>query len=343
MGLSRWRSSLLLSSLLFVLCALRPGLARAQNPAAAEALFEQARAAMAAGSYDIACARFRDSDKLDPAVGTRFNLADCEERRGRLATAWSLFRGVLAELAQDDDRKPIAEQRVAKLKPRLPIVTLVLPPEAPPGMHVRLDGVELGEGSFGVPLPMDPGEHDLRLLSPNGAERRKTFTLREGERSDVQLDLDAAEPVSEATLAAEAKPSTGSGRSERRRWALVAGSVGLAGVALGTVAGIVTLRKKSIADDNCPESTQTCNQVGYDANESGKTFAVLSSVGFGVGVVGLATGAYLYLTDKSRAKASAHPSSPIPGAGSGPRDTRQLHAELKLYKSSGFISVAGRF
>jgi hypothetical protein len=59
----------------------------AQNPAAAEALFEQARAAMAAGSYDIACARFRDSDKLDPAVGTRFNLADCEERRGRVATA----------------------------------------------------------------------------------------------------------------------------------------------------------------------------------------------------------------------------------------------------------------
>ena len=76
-----------------------------------EALFEQGRAAMAAGSYDIACARFRDSDKLDPAVGTRFNLADCEERRGRLATAWSLFRGVLSELAHEDDRRPIAEQR----------------------------------------------------------------------------------------------------------------------------------------------------------------------------------------------------------------------------------------
>ena len=89
---------------------------------------------MAAGSYDIACARFRDSDKLDPAVGTRFNLADCEERRGLVATAWSLFRGVLSELAQDDDRKPIAEERAAKLKPRLPIVTMVPPPDAAPGI-----------------------------------------------------------------------------------------------------------------------------------------------------------------------------------------------------------------
>jgi hypothetical protein len=94
--------------------------AHAQNPAAAEALFEQARSAMAAGSYDIACARFRDSDKLDPAVGTRFNLADCEEKRGRVATAWSLFRGVLSELAEDDDRRPIAQERgrcVAIAKP----------------------------------------------------------------------------------------------------------------------------------------------------------------------------------------------------------------------------------
>jgi hypothetical protein len=330
MSLSRWRFSLLFSGLLCALSVLHAGPARAQNPAAAEALFEQARAAMAAGSYDIACARFRDSDKLDPAVGTRFNLADCEERRGRLATAWSLFRGVLSELAQDDDRRPIAEQRVAKLKPRLPIVTLVLPPDAASGTRVRLDGVELGEASFGVPLPMDPGAHELKLLPPHGAERTKTFTVQEGERSDVQLDWEAAGPVDDRAHEAEPPPSNRPGRSEQKRWALVAGSVGLAGVALGTVAGIVTLQKKGVADDNCPAATKTCNQVGYDATQSGKTFAVLSSVGFGVGVLGLATGAYLYLTDKSAPGTSAHPSIPA-------------HAELKLYKTSGFFSVAGSF
>jgi hypothetical protein len=196
--------------------------AHAQNPAAAEALFEQARAAMAAGSYDIACARFRDSDKLDPAVGTRFNLADCEERRGRLATAWSLFRGVLSELAVDDDRRPIAEGRAKRLESRLPRVTLLRTPETPPKARVRVDGVELGEGSFGVPLPMDPGAHDLILLSADDAEPQTvSFVLKEGEHKELPLRLagaTAAQPVgSDATSEVQAG-SNGS----RRRWAYIA-------------------------------------------------------------------------------------------------------------------------
>jgi hypothetical protein len=325
----------LLAGVACALCSLLPAPARAQNPAAAEALFEQARAAMAAGSYDIACARFRDSDKLDPAVGTRFNLADCEERRGRVATAWSLFRGVLSELAQDDDRKPIAEERAAKLKPRLPIVTMVPPPDAAPGMRVRIDGVEIGEASFGVALPMDPGEHDLRLLPEGGPERRMTFTLREGEHTELPLRLEAAAPSADTESQASAEPASDA-PAPRRRWAMVAGGVGLAGVAVGSLAGIITLSKKSTADDNCSDVTHTCNQVGVDANESGKTFAVLSSVGFGVGVLGLATGAYLYLTSKPATQTSAHPSIP---EGLSP----QLSAELKLESSSGFISIAGRF
>ena len=160
------------------LCLFSPRPLYAQNPAAAEALFEQARAAMAAGSFDIACARFRDSDKLDPAVGTRFNLADCEERRGRVATAWSLFRGVLSELAQDDDRRPIAEERARALEPRVPYLKMVPSAGAPPGLRVRIDGVELGEGSFGVALPMDPGPHDLALIPAEGGAGQWKSILR---------------------------------------------------------------------------------------------------------------------------------------------------------------------
>jgi hypothetical protein len=66
-----------------------------------------------------------------------------------------------------------------------------------------------------------------------------------------------------------------------------------------------------------------------DANESGKTFAALSGVGFGVGVVGLAVGSYLWLTS------SAHPSSPPA--------TAALAPELHVQGDSGFVSVAGRF
>ncbi len=189
---------------------LTPRAASAQNPAAAEALFDQARAAMAAGSYDIACARFRDSDKLDPAVGTRFNLADCEEKRGRVATAWSLFRGVLSELAQDDDRRPIAQERVKALEPRMPYVTFMRTPETPPGVRLRIDGVELGEGSFGVALPMDPGAHDLALRLPDSDEPLKsTFSLLEGEHKDLPLDAS----ISTALPAPDSASASASGGS----------------------------------------------------------------------------------------------------------------------------------
>src|SRR5262245_31877335 len=79
-----------------------PPAARAQESqlsvSAAEALFEEGRSALAAGDLDLACARFRESNRLDPAVGTVLNLADCEEKRGKLATAWTLFRRASTEL-----------------------------------------------------------------------------------------------------------------------------------------------------------------------------------------------------------------------------------------------------
>jgi hypothetical protein len=313
-----------------------PRLAQAQNPAAAEALFDQARAAMAAGSYDIACARFHDSDKLDPAVGTRFNLADCEEKRGRVATSWSLFRGVLSELAADDDRKPIAQARVRALEPRLPYLTMQRVANTPPGVHVRIDGVELGEASFGVALPMDPGAHDLALIPPTGGEgESSTFVLREGERRNLPIRLGAAAPPADAidpvppsdpVVAADA----------RLKWAYVAGGVGVAGVLFGGVTGIVALNKKSTADANCSDDRQVCNQVGVDANESGKTFATLSGVGLGVGVVGLAAGAFLWLTAPKVGTHTAHSSTPV-------RRGVSVRPEVACANGTGFLAVSGSF
>ena len=60
--------------------------ARAQAPAqgtnkvAAEALFEDGRRLVAAGSFTEACPKFADSERLDPSPGTLLNLASCYEK-----------------------------------------------------------------------------------------------------------------------------------------------------------------------------------------------------------------------------------------------------------------------
>lgn len=283
---------------------------------------------MAAGNFEIACARFRDSDRLDPAVGTRFNLADCEERRGRVATAWSLFRGVVSELGAEDDRKPIAEQRAAALLARLPYVTLLRTNETPPGARVRLDGVELGEGSFGVPLPMDPGAHELVLMA-DGKQERRVFSLAETQRSDVPLHFVPPEPSADA----EASAAAG---SSRRTWGYAFGSVGVAGTLTGIVAGLVTLDKKSTANDHCDDARGICDATGRDANASGKTFGAVSGVGFGVGLVGLATGAYLLLTAPDEPAPEARRYSPEAGG-------LTVNPELAWRYGTGFLGVRGSF
>ncbi|HVY31252.1 MAG TPA: hypothetical protein VHB79_32065 [Polyangiaceae bacterium] len=346
MSAPRINAKLLLAASAVALSLSRAALA--QNPAAAEALFEQARAAMAAGDYDIACARLRDSDKLDPAVGTRFNLADCEERRGHVATAWSLFRGVLSELSQDDDRKPIAEERAKALEPRMPFLTLVRRPETPSDARVRIDGVELGEGSLGVPLPMDPGKHELVLLS-GGAEQRSNFQMQERQHLELPLrwsDVSVAAPPARRNAPVDEAPRSVSG-SSRRQWAYVAGGVGLAGVALGTVSGIITLSKKSTANANCSDEQHVCNQAGVEANESGRTFAALSGVGFGIGVVGFATATVLWLTAPRTPAKSAH--SSLPRAARSHQASLLQHHDISVTPGfdcatgTGFLAVRGGF
>src|SRR5688572_24536755 len=64
--------------------------------AAAEQIFEQARAAFDRGDYATACPLFEASQKLDPALGTLLNMATCYEKAGQLASAWGRYREVLA-------------------------------------------------------------------------------------------------------------------------------------------------------------------------------------------------------------------------------------------------------
>ena len=73
--------------------ALGGGAAHAQAPsdkaAAAEALFQDARALSAKKDYAGACPKFKASYELDPGYGVLFNLAECYANLGKTASAWA--------------------------------------------------------------------------------------------------------------------------------------------------------------------------------------------------------------------------------------------------------------
>jgi hypothetical protein len=260
----------------------------ARDPAAAEALFEQGRRALEQNDLETACAKFAESQSLDPAVGTLMNWATCEERKGLIATAWQHWRAALAELPADDDRLAFARQRVAALEPRLPYLTITLAPSAPSDTRVERDGVALGRASLGTALPVDPGTRSIAVRAPGFEPRTLQLTIAEGEKKRLEVapgdPLPAAAPSDSAASNASSQSTIG--------WALI--GAGAAGVITGVVTGLMLNAKRDDVEANClPEG---CNSTGLDAASDGKTLLVVNAVGWGVGIAGLGAGAYLVLS-----------------------------------------------
>src|SRR5690349_13986528 len=65
--------------------------ASSEDQAAAQALFDDAKELVKSGKAAEACPKFEESQRLDPGLGTQLNLADCYERIGRTASAWTIY------------------------------------------------------------------------------------------------------------------------------------------------------------------------------------------------------------------------------------------------------------
>ena len=292
---------------MLALCQLP--VATAQEPQnRAESLFTEGRAALDAGKYDVACAKFQASLEIVTRASTLVNLAQCEERVGKLAAALRHWKEGSALLdAQDERRKP-AEQRMAELDKRVPRVTVKLPADAPAAARVILDGVELGPDALTGPIAVDPGEHALSLVVAGKEGERARVPIAEGEHKDVALSLGSApKPAGPALKAAPSEGPAGpkppadappdGGGSTQRTLGLVAGGLGIAGLVAAGVTGGMLLSRDGSIDEGCPD--KRCTQEAYDMIDGSKTLIAVNYVAWGVGIAGVAAGAVLLLTSGS--------------------------------------------
>ena len=213
--------------------AFVPTTARAQG-SAAEALFDEGQKALAAGDLETACARFRASDRIDPAPGAKANLAECEEKRGRVATAWELYRTVLEQIPPTDKWVPLVKQRLAPLAPRLPKLVIKLAAGAPADTTVHDGDAPLGTGAFGVPLPLDPGVHHLTVTASGRAA--KTF--------EVTLTMGTTETIEAAPGAPEA-PDTKSGGRGASPGPWIVGGAGATALVVGSSPAASSSRRRA--------------------------------------------------------------------------------------------------
>ena len=131
-----------------------------RNPALAEQLFEEGKVALTRGDEAAACAAFSASQAADPSVGALLNVARCHEKNGKTATAWTEFRAAatLANQRGDEGRRRGAQDLADTLEKTLSRISVEVSPQHA-DVAVRIDSQSLPAVGFGVPLPVDPGEH----------------------------------------------------------------------------------------------------------------------------------------------------------------------------------------
>jgi len=328
-----------LPALVLALAAMWAPAARADDSTAAQALFDQGKAAMAAHDYAQACTKFQDSLRLEYGLGTLLNLAGCYEAEGKTASAWTKFLELAskARLAGQADRARIGRERAAALAPKLSNLIIDVPAaDRVDGLVVERDGTATLSSEWGTAIPADPGTHTISVSAPGRKPWSGTVLVpREATTTRVAVpELAAAPPApvarpEPATLGPRtsatstlAFSSLSRGKAESPRGglgvqkilAIASGAVGLAGVGVGTYFGLHSLAKHNQAQNVCRQ-LQCATSQGTDLWNAAVNAGNIATIAFVVGGVGVAGGLALWFTAPGSERAAA----PSVGIELGPR------------------------
>lgn len=177
-----------------VAMAMWAGASFAQVPTSstrADQLFRHARVMLAERNYVDACPLLEQSHKLEPALGTLLNLADCFENLGRPAAAQRAFLQAAewASRTKETKRQEVALQRAQALDAKVATVVVMLD-KPPAGAKVELRALD---GTI-LESPLEPGQYVAVASAPGFFPREQSFEVAQPP-APVALTVPALEPI----------------------------------------------------------------------------------------------------------------------------------------------------
>lgn len=272
---------------------------------------------MEAERYEEACPKLEESLRLDHGMGTQFNLAHCWDKLGRTASAWALFLDVAAaaRAQNQSQRETAARERANALEPKLSRLQVSVT-DPTPDTKVLRDDQEVGRAAWGTAVPIDPGEHTIRVTATGKEPWSQQITVPANSKVfsvtvPALVDLPVATapkdapPTETAPTEVGAEPRQRSGNSQKVA-AYIVGGVGVAALATGTVFMVQSRQSNSEALKLCRwipegETEETCETPAEgekleELQGDAKSQQTIALIGFGVGGAALITGAVLYFT-----------------------------------------------
>jgi hypothetical protein len=275
---------------------------------------ERAQAELDTKNFAEACPLLAQIYTVDKRPESLVKLADCYEKAGKLASAYSAYALLvsLPDSPATDALRARARARYAELGPRRSTLTVRLAPElrSTPGLRVRIDGRELPRETWDTPHPHDAGRAVVTAEVPGKKPFSSAVDLAaEGASVVVDVTFDAraeTEPQHAPASASNGLARTGAPGAAASSYFVDETTVGpyqVAGIATfatgtatlltGFVIGLLAAADYNRSAANC--YLGICADRAYvSAAEDARAKGDVGTVVGGVGAVLMATGAAFY-------------------------------------------------
>jgi serine/threonine-protein kinase len=295
----------------------------------AEALFREGKQLIDAGKIVAACERFEASQRLDRALGTLLNLADCWQQAGRTASAHAAFLEAAEWAHKNGERKRegVARDRALDLAPSLARLTLAVENPAP-GLAVRRNGTLIDAARFGQAVPIDPGSYTIEVAAPGHQAWKMRVQIPP--KGAIVVDIPDLLPLSSTTSALvtpppapppqeppppEPLPAEKPGIGPLAKGAIAAFVVAVVTIVVGSVAAAEASSTWSDVQNRCGPQL-ACDPTGVGWAGDAHTWADLSTATFVVAGAAAVTGIALLVASRRKShEVTVAPAASAHGAG----------------------------
>jgi hypothetical protein len=250
--------------------------------------YKQAEAKFDKGDCAGALPLYRQADATYPGAAPKYKIAVCLDKGGQVIDAVAAYQAYLdskPDPKEHKDKMADAQKRIEELKKTPAKVKVVTVPAAAPNLQITIDGVP----QPGHDLSLTPGKHQLALKADgfNPVHEEITVSFAETRELSIPLTAQAAPPppppIAEAPPpapppAAPLPPPAPPPEPSSPIPAYISWGVAGAGLAVGTIFGIMALGSKSTYE-------QDMTMENLDAIETQATIADIgfaSAIGFGL-------------------------------------------------------------
>jgi hypothetical protein len=296
--------------------AKAPAKAPAAKPGdkkAAGAAFKKGKEAFDKKDFKAAKESFLTADEILPAAAAQYYIARSSEELGETQDAAKYYEKALADGKLKEDLATDAKTRLDAIKKKPAKVKVT---SDPPGATILVDGKAIPEKTP-AEIDLEPGTHKITLQSAGKKDAENSVEVAAFTGATVSATLENAPPPPaedpfakkppppESTPAPTPEPAPAPAPVDTKKdmtWVYVTGGAAIVALGVGTFFGVQALGNKSKFDDAITANNAS---LARDERDKGTRNALISDMGFGIGITLAVTSAVLYFTRPEPEKAAA--------------------------------------